>query len=87
MGELRISRELIEEAMGSPVVRAALLARAKRIETAANSMAPADVEIWVEDGTRPKGRPFANVFSSDVDGEWGTAFTEQRRILGRAAQA
>lgn len=84
----RVSPETIVEAMQSKTVRAALAARADKIANTAKSIASnekAKVDIEREDGTRPKGRPFSRVYSSDVDGEWGTAYTEQRRILGRAA--
>lgn len=88
MATFRISRELIEEAMRSKAVRDGLAAKADKVAAAAKSIASAEApktEITREDGTRPKGRPYSRVLSSDMDGEWGTAFTEQRRILGRAA--
>lgn len=90
MATVRISRELIESAMQAQAVRDGLAARADRVAASAKSIAASEapeVEITREDGTRPKGRPFSRIYSSDVDGEFGTSRTEQRRILGRAAQS
>ena len=90
MATVRISRELIESAMQSRPVRAGCAAVADRKAGNARSIAASEapeVEITREDGTRPKGRPVSRIYSSDVDGEFGTSRTEQRRILGRAAQS
>ena len=91
MATVRISEELIRNAMQSEPVRAGLREVRDRKAAAAQAIIDAeghdDVTLSTEDGTRPKGRPFSRVLSSDVEGEWGTSRVEQRRILGRAAQA
>ncbi len=61
---------------------------ADRIASAATAIAAAedvDTEITVETGTRPSGRGYARVRSSNVDAEHGTAATPRRRVLGRAS--
>ena len=88
MGTFRISSDLIERAMQSQPVRDSLASRARTIASRADSLgASEDVEInaRVVEGTRPKGRPYANVESDNVGQEWGSRYTERRRILGRAA--
>lgn len=85
---VRLSSELIVQAMQSQTVRAAVAARADRIASRAKKIAQdeeVDVTITRTDGTRPKGRPFSRVTSDNVDAEWGTSKTSRSRIMGRAA--
>ena len=86
MATVRISSDLIEQAMQSKVVREALAAKARTLASRANSLGSSggvDMNANVREGTRPKGRPFANVESPNVSQEWGDSNTERRRILGR----
>lgn len=72
----------------SPAVRAKLSEVADRIAARAEFIAATEapeVTIRREDGTRPKGRPYARVLAP-ADQEHGTAETVRRRILGRALQ-
>lgn len=88
MPSFRISSDLIERAMQSETVRKALASRARTIANRADSIGRSeDVEInaRVVEGTRPKGRPYANVESDNLAQEWGSRDVERRRILGRAA--
>ena len=86
MPSVRVSRETVFKAMQSNPVRAALKAKADKIASRANSMKPSpDTKVWVEEGTRPKGRPYGRVLCDDVDQEYGTADTPKIRLLGRAA--
>ena len=91
MAQVRISRKIVVEAMQSEAVRKALKGRADKIAARAERLKSSeenlssDVRIWVEEGTRPKGRPFAKVLCDDVDQEHGTYTTPKIRLLGRAA--
>lgn len=90
MAELEISQEKILAAIQSPAVRAALAQKATGVRGAAEALANSeDVEadFWVEEGTRPKGRPYARVLCDNADQELGTSKTARRRLLGRAAEA
>lgn len=61
---------------------------ANRIAAAAVGIAAAeevDTVVTVQTGTRPGGRGYARVTSSNADAEHGTAATPRRRVLGRAA--
>ena len=81
-------RETTLKAMQSQEVRRALAARARQIAARANGMGSAEgapMDAKVVEGTRPKGRPFANVESPNTSQEWGSATNPRRRILGRAA--
>lgn len=78
----------IGEVMRLPKVRAALRSQAGGIAAKARSLDAAeggDATISVEEGTRPRGRPYARAVSDDADGEFGTSKTARRRVLGRAA--
>ena len=89
MATVRISYEFIRDAMQSAPVRDALKAKAERLRTRVDSIGSSEgveMEARVESGTRPKGRPFSNVVSENVDQEWGDRYTERRRILGRVAE-
>ncbi len=81
--------------MRSAQVRRALREVADAIEPRAKSLARAEVSeefaeaIYVEEETRPRGRPTARVIADRDDGEaveFGDTNQDRRRILGRAAQ-
>lgn len=91
MATVRVSNDLIVEAMQAQETRDALAAKAQQIASRAAQIAqgedPAyDIDVRVESGTRPKGRPYSRVVADDLAQEWGTSNTERRRILGRAAE-
>jgi hypothetical protein len=86
---VRISYQLVREAMQSKPVRAALRAKAEKKARRADSLGSAEgvkIDAKVSEGTRPKGRPYARVTSANVGQEWGDRETERRRILGRVAE-
>jgi acyl-CoA reductase-like NAD-dependent aldehyde dehydrogenase len=85
----------IGEVMRSGQVRRALRQVADAIEPRAKTLARAEVSedfaeaIYVEEDTRPRGRPTARVIADRADAEaleFGDTAQERRRILGRAAQ-
>lgn len=85
---VRISPESFRRVTNLPVVRDKCVQVAHRIASTAVAIAAAeevDTTIQVHDGTRPGGRGYAQVSSSNVDAEHGTAATPRRRVLGRAA--
>lgn len=89
-GTVRVSRETIVQAMQSSAVREALKAKADSILVAAQAIASetpevSDAKIWVAEGTRPKGRPFAQVVCDDVEQEHGSMRKPKIRLLGKAA--
>lgn len=89
MTTIRISSEFIVDAMQSKGVRDELARKARALASRANSLGASedvDMNARVVEGTRPKGRPFANVESEQVGQEWGDRYTERRRILGRVAE-
>lgn len=89
MARVRISRALIVEHMQSKAVRSALEEKARKIASRVDSLGASEgvtMNARVESGTRPKGRPYSNVVSSNVAAEWGDRYTERRRILGRVAE-
>lgn len=84
----------IREAMQGPQVRAGLSARAAPIAARARQLAASQgltavgAGIRVEDGTRPRGRPFSAVVSPNsaaVEAEHGATPTTRRRLIQRAA--
>lgn len=84
----RLSPNSFRQVANLPVVRAKCEEVAHRIASAAVAIAAAEdveTEVTVETGTRPSGRGFARVSSSNVDAEHGTAATPRRRVLGRAS--
>jgi len=86
----RLSRRTWQRVVQSPQVRAALAAKAARIATRARQMNAAedgDADISTEAGTRPQGRPYSRVVSTDAEGEFGTQAVPRRRLLGRAARS
>lgn len=91
MAQVRISRKTVFDAMQSEPVRKALKTRADKIQGRAEQLKSSeenlssDARVWVEEGTRPKGRPFARVLCDDADQEHGTYSTPKIRLLGRAA--
>lgn len=89
MATVRISRELIVEAMQSQGVRGELRKKADKLAARVDSLGAnegVEMEPHVTEGTRPKGRPYARVESENVDQEWGDRWTERRRVLGRVAE-
>ena len=81
-------RETTLRAMQSQVVRDALAEKARTLASRANSLGASEgveMDAKVVEGTRPKGRPYADVRSENVAQEWGDSNTKRRRIMGRAA--
>lgn len=90
MAKLRISSDFIVACMQHQKVRAALDARRDRVAAAAASIAAAeevDLPLTTSSGTRPKGRPYSRVSTSNVSQEWGDSETDRRRVMGRAAES
>jgi len=89
MPKVQIHRGLLRTVAGTSKVRKALADRARAIAARADQLAtqpPAyEMNAKVEEGIRPKGRPYARVISYDADQEFGTYGIKRRRILGRAA--
>lgn len=88
MARVTVSRETVFRAMQSKPVRDALRAKAEQVRQAAERLAreeEVEGDLAVEDGTRPKGRPYSRVSFSNADQEHGTYTTPKARILGRAA--
>lgn len=88
MPEINVNA-LIEKAKAHPKVKQSLAAKRDQIKTRAEQIAATDKvpgEFTTEDGTRPKGRPYARLYFSNVDQEFGTSKTKRWRVLGRAAQ-
>lgn len=80
------TRAATRKAMQSSTTRRALAKKARRMAVQANTLGAAegvDIDAEVVEGTRPLGRPFAQVLSRNVGQEWGDRWTERRRILGR----
>lgn len=89
MAEVEISPELIMKAMQHEGVRAQLEVVASRVATRAVQIAASekvDMEVWVETGTRPGGRPYVNVMGDNPDQEFGSARSKRFRVLGRAGE-
>lgn len=85
----RLSNRKWREIAQLPQVRAALAGRAARLAVRAKQIDEAEgggAEIHVEHGTRPRGRSYSRVVSTDADGEHGTETVPRRRTLGRAAR-
>jgi hypothetical protein len=91
---VQLDYRAIGEIMRSQPVRRALRERAEPIAERARALARSDgldelaEAIRIEDGTRPRGRPYSQVVIDHPDGEiyeFGTTKTEARRLLGRAA--
>lgn len=91
MSEVRvtISKEWVQSAMQSPGVRKQLKAKADEVADRAKRIAATDrveMDVTVVEGTRPKGRPYADVRADNVAQEFGDDVTPRFRILGRAAE-
>lgn len=89
MARVRLSRASIVAAMQSDETRRTLERKAAALVARANALGASegvDMDAVVESGTRPLGRPFSNVKSTNVAQEWGDRYTERRRILGRVAE-
>lgn len=91
---VRLDYRAIGEVMRSRPVRDALAARARPIAAAARGIAQGEGleemadAIVVEEGTRPRGRPYAQVVADHPRGtefEFGSSRVDARRVLGRAA--
>lgn len=86
---IKISPALFHICVNHPKVRAELARVAASIAGTAKAIASAeraDTEISVEHGTRPKGRTYSRVVSSNTDeSEWGNGRRKRVRVLGRAA--
>lgn len=83
------SRATTKAAMQSAPVRAALSAKARELAARANSLGSSEgvqMDAKVVEGTRPKGRPFADVVSENVAQEYGNFYVNRSRILGRVAE-
>ena len=88
--KVHISNKTWEDAMQCGTVRRALRKKAEQKQRAADSIAASEgveLDSKLVEGTRPKGRPYARVQSSNVAQEWGNSVVKRRRILGRAAQS
>lgn len=88
MPEFRMTDRLFNEAIQKPSVRAALARKARETQARADAIAAQEgekLDSKVTEGTRPKGRPYARVSSTNVAQEYGTTIKERKRILGRAA--
>lgn len=86
---VRLTDRLFREVVQKPSVRAKLRAVAVQKQGRAEAIAAAEgekLDSEVVTGTRPKGRPYARVQSTNVDQEFGTTVVERKRILGRAAE-
>lgn len=89
MAQLRLTQEYVLQAAQSAGVRKGLRDKAAEVQRHADRLAGADnvdANFWLEDGTRPGGRPYANVVTDAVGQEYGDGVTGRRRILGRAAE-
>lgn len=87
--KVRLSYRWIGDAARKPKVRKALAGKAAQVRSRAERIAASEgvsLDSSVTEGTRPKGRPYANVTSPNVAQEFGTARVRRRRILGRAAE-
>lgn len=86
---VEITSDFIKLAMQQSAVRKELRRQANRVSARADVLASAErvkMRTWVEDFTRPGGRPVANVYADDIEQEWGSANSERHRILGRAGE-
>lgn len=87
--KIRVTDPMFRAVVAMPNVRAELARTARALAATARALAQqddADTDITIEDGTRPKGRTFSRVVSSNYDdSEWGTAQRKRTRALGRAA--
>lgn len=80
--------EGIGDVMRLPKVRQALMSQASGIAGRARGIADAErvtSAIGTEQGTRPKGRPYARATSDAAAAEFGSSTTKRRRVLARAA--
>lgn len=87
---VEISSRTIVDAMQTQTVRKALRKLAEKKQGVAEGIARSEgvtLDSSVAEGTRPRGRPYAQVRSRNVAQEWGNRNTERRRILGRAARS
>jgi hypothetical protein len=81
----RSNYEFVQQILQSPGVRRKLAEVANRKAGQAAAVARServDVVVQREDGTRPKGRPYARI-SIPAENEFGDSKTRRLRILGR----
>lgn len=89
MAEIEISYEYIQQAAQHADVRKRTEELAESVASRARGLASGEgveMEVTVESGTRPGGRPFSNVVGDNPDQEFGSSRSARRRILGRAAE-
>jgi len=87
--QIRLTDRLFKEVIQKPTVRAALRNKAEAVQSRADAIASSEgekLDSKVTSGTRPKGRPYSRVSSTNIDQEYGTTVKERKRILGRAAE-
>ena len=90
MAEVEVSYEFIQQAAQHPDVVAHLQVVADRVRAAAEGLAAAegvDMSVSTVAGVRPKGRPFVNVVTDNVDQEFGSGLSARYRIMGRAGES
>lgn len=83
---MRIPHKMWLQIIQSKKVRDALAQKAEQLAAHARSLAAeerVDTKIEVVNGTRPKGRPYSRVTSSNLAAEHGDSWTRRARILGR----
>lgn len=82
--------EFVRQVMQTRAVRQKIADVANRVASGTQRIARAEGVsggVSRQDGTRPKGRPFARVTMAPGAPEFGTAEEPRRRVLGRAASA
>jgi len=83
---MRLPKNVWDDIVQSAAVRAAILKKAAKLADEARTRAAQDrvaTEITITQGTRPEGRSYARVTSSNGAAEHGTSWTTRSRILGR----
>lgn len=88
MANVKLSGALTRQAMQSTTVRRALEQKADAGVSRVNALGASEgveMDAKVESGTRPQGRPYSYIVSTNIGQEWGDRWTERRRIMGRAA--
>jgi hypothetical protein len=87
---VELSQRTWDAAVRNAKTRAALEAKARKVQSRAEGIASSegvDLSAKVTSGVRPKGRPYARVSSDNVAQEFGNSKTARRRIMGRAAES
>ena len=89
MAKVEITPEFIRAAAQHPDVRRQLRRLADKAKTRADQLAAnegVEMETWVEESVRPKGRPQAVLYGDNTEQEWGSSRTDRRRIIGRSGE-